>query len=70
MTRQQKRKAERETVAAAERNLAILTDEKNYRWGEVLRIKREYDAMPFVEQLLKKAELAEQIDQHLAAITG
>lgn len=39
-----------------------------YHWGEIRRIKRDYDAMKPEVRRERKARLAAQIDEHLAAL--
>jgi len=39
-----------------------------FHWGEIKRIKAEYDAMDEDEQAKMKPRLAAEIDEHLAAL--
>jgi hypothetical protein len=39
-----------------------------HHWGEVRRIKREYDRLTEEEQVEWKPRLAAEIDEHLAAL--
>ena len=39
-----------------------------YHWGEVKRIKREYDRLTPEEQATRKPRMAAEIDEHLDAL--
>lgn len=52
-----------------EEKAQALADARNaYHWGEVKRIKREYDRLTPDEQVERKPRLAAEIDEHLAAL--
>lgn len=43
-------------------------DRNAYHWGEVKRIKREYDAMSEADKAEAKPRMAAEIDEHLDAL--
>ena len=63
MNRRMRRSLPRHEIAQAK------ADARNaYHWGEVKRIKREYDRLSEEEKAERKPQLACEIDEHLAAL--
>lgn len=63
MNRRMRRSLSKEEIAQAE------ADARNiYHWGEVKRIKREYDRLTDDEKAERKQRMACEIDEHLAAL--
>lgn len=63
MNRKMRRSLTKEEIAQAE------ADARNaYHWGEVKRIKREYDRLQPKVQAERKPLMAAEIDEHLAAL--
>lgn len=62
------RRAAGEFTAAQSQRVKREAERSAYHWGEVKRIKREYDRLPDAEKPAMKARLATEIDEHLAAL--
>ena len=62
------RRASKELTKSQEERMMREIDRNAYHWGEVKRIKREYDALSDEQKVSRKAEMACEIDEHLAAL--
>ena len=58
----------RRALTAAEKAQALADAKNAFHWGEVKRIKREYDRLTDEEKTERKAMMACEIDEHLAAL--
>jgi hypothetical protein len=67
VNRRERRAAKLPTEQRAQR-LKEHIDHNVSHWGEIRRIKREYDALSEAEKAERKPALAAQIDYHLAVL--
>ena len=62
------RRASKSLTKQKEERLVEHIEHNTSHWGEIRRIKREYDELTDIQKEVRKPELAAQIDYHLAAL--